>query len=399
MKTIFLIGAFNGLFFSLLLIAKQKKGLHDFILASMLILLGLFTGVYGLTGDYLFHDYPLTSAALISLFMLPGPFIYLYLSILARGNARLRMSDSVHFLPFIAFLIYLLTASLFPSVAEGISMEHIHYYNEAPHTEVNTHIEGLIHTEVPNHSEAPLLFNVFLILTALSGPFYFVLSYKLFKKHDINIFNNYSSQKGINLIWLKRLVLIFGLVWTALMIIAAIHHVFSYFSLSFCTDGLALTLSVFIILIGWYGFRQNEIFYHSGGNEQEFITEPSQKYSGSGISDERVGAIASNLEELMREKKPYLDPDLSLPILAEMLNIPSHHLSRVINEQFGMNFFDFINRYRIEEIKVRITDPEYQKLTILGIAMDCGFNSKSAFNRLFKKYTGTTPSLFKANQQ
>ncbi len=372
MSTFFLIAAFNGFFFSMLLISKKKKGLHDYVLASMLILLGLFTGIYGLTREFLFHEYPLFSVALISLLMLPGPFLYLYLSALA-GKERLNWSDLMHFLPVILFLVYLLVAGFIPSMAEGITMEHIHY-----------------------HANTPLLFNLFLILTALSGPVYFIIAYKLFRNHDINIFNNYSSQKGIDLSWLKRLVLIFGLVWTVLMTIAVIHHIFSLFRLSFCTDGLALTLSVFIIWIGWYGLRQKEIFYYHQENEREFVTDQPTKYSGSGISNENVTILASQVEKLMKEKKPYTDPDLTLPLLAEMLNVPSHHLSRTINGHFSMNFFDYINRFRIEEVKRRITDPSFANLTILGIAMDCGFNSKSAFNRLFKKYTGQTPSEYKA---
>ena len=97
----------------------------------------------------------------------------------------------------------------------------------------------------------------------------------------------------------------------------------------------------------------------------------------------------------MATEKPYLDADLSLPELANRLAIPSHHLSRVINEQFEANFFDFINQYRIEEVKVRIDNPEYQNLSLLGIAFECGFNTKSAFNRVFKKMTGFTPSEYR----
>lgn len=97
----------------------------------------------------------------------------------------------------------------------------------------------------------------------------------------------------------------------------------------------------------------------------------------------------------MTTEKPYLEADLSLPELANKLDIPSHHLSRVINEQFGVNFFDFVNQYRVEEVKSRINNPEFENLSLLGIAFDCGFNTKSAFNRVFKKMTGFTPSEYK----
>ncbi len=104
---------------------------------------------------------------------------------------------------------------------------------------------------------------------------------------------------------------------------------------------------------------------------------------------------AEKLKNYMAKKKPYLDPDLNLPQLAGDLNIPSHYLSQVINQNTGHNFYDFINHYRIEEVKNRIVDPAYQKYSILGIAYDAGFNSKSAFNRVFKKITGQTPTHFK----
>ena len=97
----------------------------------------------------------------------------------------------------------------------------------------------------------------------------------------------------------------------------------------------------------------------------------------------------------MVEKKPYLNPDLNLPELAGELNIPSHYLSQVINKNIGQNFFDFINRYRIEEVKSKIMDPNYHKYSVLGIAFEAGFNSKSAFNRVFKNSTGQTPTQFK----
>jgi len=77
------------------------------------------------------------------------------------------------------------------------------------------------------------------------------------------------------------------------------------------------------------------------------------------------------------------------------LNIISHYLSQVINEQFNLNFFDFVNRYRVEVFKEKIKDTVFRNYSLLGIAFECGFNSKSAFNRIFKQATGLTPSQFK----
>ena len=97
----------------------------------------------------------------------------------------------------------------------------------------------------------------------------------------------------------------------------------------------------------------------------------------------------------MEEEKIFKQIKLTLGELAEMISISSHNLSEVINTKTGMNFFDFINRYRIEEVKKEIIKPVNDNLTLLAVAMDVGFNSKSSFNTLFKRYVGLTPSQYR----
>lgn len=101
------------------------------------------------------------------------------------------------------------------------------------------------------------------------------------------------------------------------------------------------------------------------------------------------------LNEYMKNNQPYFDSDLTMPGLAKILNIPPHHLSQVINNKIGKNFFDLMNEYRIEEVKRRLKSNENSNLTILGIALESGFNSKSSFNSIFRKYTGMTPSQYR----
>lgn len=372
MDYIFLIAAFNALFFAFLILQKQQA-LHDNILIGWLIYLGLYTGTYGLFSNKLFIDFHLLSASFISLLLLHGPFLYLYISALIDQKFQFNRKKIVHFIPFILFNLFLISASFFPEISERITLDHIN-----------------------NEKGGLLLFNFFLVLTVLSGPFYFALSILHFKKLDINIFHNFSSYEDVNLDWLRKLIYTFGGIWTALMIFATVHHVFGLFSWIFCTHGLFLSLSVFILLIGYYGLKQNEIFIQFPDRKAQYITEQKEKYVSTYLKESEIKNYVRRIKNYMISEKPYLLANLSLPELANRLDMSSHHLSRIINEEFGVNFFDFVNQYRIKEVKSRIGHPEYENLSLFGIALDSGFNSKSAFNRVFKKVTGITPSEYRS---
>ncbi|MGW8123601.1 helix-turn-helix domain-containing protein [Roseivirga echinicomitans] len=370
MTYLFFIAAFNAFFFLALLLQKRPKLTHDRILIFWLLYLGLATAAYGLTIDY-FTDAPLLSSGIIASFLLHGPFLYLYVSSLSLNKKKFKAQKLWHFAPFIAFILYLLIASRFPTYSEGIRVDHI------------TH-----------EAETPVLFHLFLIITALSGPVYFFFAYKKFQRskkssHDF-------TSKEVHLDWLEILIPIFGVVWTALIIIAVIHHVFHLFSMDFCTNGLFLSLSAFIILIGYFGFKQKEVFVnHSIALEKEIPSNPDVKYSASKLIDVELQKCCDKVSRYMTTEQPYLDADLTLPKLAEDLGVSTHHLSQIINDVHGKNFFNFINAYRVEEVKRKIQDPAFDNYSLLGIAFDSGFNSKSAFNRVFKNTTGTTPSRFR----
>ena len=100
------------------------------------------------------------------------------------------------------------------------------------------------------------------------------------------------------------------------------------------------------------------------------------------------------LNSYMEEEKPYLNSNLSLRILAEELNLQPNSLSWLINNEFGKNFNEYINSYRLEAFKIKVVSEEYRHLTLLGLAFECGFNSKSSFNTIFKKEIGMTPKAY-----
>lgn len=173
-----------------------------------------------------------------------------------------------------------------------------------------------------------------------------------------------------------------------------------------------LFFSSIIYFVGYFAIHQQEIFNVSTSKTSSFQAIPST-YKDSITADdtpqeaieievkELESSVMEGLEELkhtidtyMRKERPYTNPKLSLQELAGKTKMQPHLLSRVINEGYQKNFFDFINSYRVEEFKTRVDNPKYRHYTLLALAFDVGFNSKTAFNRSFKKITGVTPSEY-----
>jgi len=125
-------------------------------------------------------------------------------------------------------------------------------------------------------------------------------------------------------------------------------------------------------------------------------TKPIKKYEKSLLTTKQAKIYKKKLLQIMTQKKPYLDNDITLVSLSEITNIPQKELSQVINQEFDINFSHFINRYRVEEAKKLLSNSLKNKnLSILDIAFNVGFNSKSSFNMVFKNHTRLTPSAYK----
>lgn len=120
-----------------------------------------------------------------------------------------------------------------------------------------------------------------------------------------------------------------------------------------------------------------------------------QKYSGSVLSDLKLQEYAFQLQEGFKLQQWHLDPELNLNLLSQKTGIPAHGISQVINRQFNKNFFDLVNSYRVEELKIKLIDDNFTHLKIEELAYMCGFNSKAAFQRSFKKHTGLTPTEYR----
>jgi YesN/AraC family two-component response regulator len=130
----------------------------------------------------------------------------------------------------------------------------------------------------------------------------------------------------------------------------------------------------------------------------EMLHEDEPRNVRTSIAEEKITDIAASITRLMEVSKPYLQSELTLQDLADMLAIPSYQVTQSINEGLSKNFYDLVNGYRVEEAKRLLADPASRNSKILTVGMDAGFNSKTTFNTVFKKFTGLTPSEYKEQQ-
>jgi len=120
-------------------------------------------------------------------------------------------------------------------------------------------------------------------------------------------------------------------------------------------------------------------------------------YSRSGLSQQAARRHLAELVALMEKEKPFRKSTLTLQQLADRLEVSRHHLSEILNAERGESFFDFVNAYRVDEVKRMLEDRSYEQLTLMAIAEEAGFSSKSTFNESFKRRTGLTPSEYREN--
>jgi AraC-like DNA-binding protein len=225
------------------------------------------------------------------------------------------------------------------------------------------------------------------------------------RRYERMIRNTYSSIDSITIAWIRKVIISFVLGLAAGSISYLLFFVVIKFKLMYLFTPMAAVFSAFYI--SYKAFHQPDVFLlakppliaeqeksrQSGEERQE---SAGQKYEKSRISDEGCEILLQRLERVVRAKRPYADSDLTLPKLAAMLNASHHHLSQLLNQRLGTTFYDYVNRLRIEEVKRCLADPEKIEDSILDIALECGFNSKSTFNKIFKQETSLSPTQYRA---
>jgi AraC-like DNA-binding protein len=225
--------------------------------------------------------------------------------------------------------------------------------------------------------------------------FYWVV--KMLVNHHKNVLDFHANTQGVDLNWLYKLMFVFPIFFIA-------QVVFNFSSNQYYLINISDT-AIFLVLFycGFHIVQQREIFDLTMQGKvlaEKEITEQIDAKKEGLIDEQLMLEIANNLEKVMKEEKPYLNKNLSLNLLADKLNSSTHILSYVLNTHHKVNFYNYINNFRIHYCKALLKNPKKQHLSIEGIAFESGFGSKSTFNTLFKKQSGMTPTQYKsANNQ
>jgi len=362
---IFIAAISIALFIAALILAKKEKHKSDVILFIWMILNATHIAFFYLTFTEAIYDFPFLLGWAFPLPLLHGVLLYLYVTSVSHQLPKKKLALFAHFIPAILTIGYLIPFFLLPAE------QKIEVFKK--------HGEGY----------ETFLF-ISLLATCISGIVYVGWSTHLIRIHKKRIREEFSNLAEINLKWLQFITYGLGIVWSLI--------IFSQ------DDGLIfMGVSIFVILIGFFGIQQKNIFHSdiavlSGDRIQEQIQEPTaspkEKYSSSGLSEEKEKLYYDQLEVKMREEKIFTNIELSLSELAASLDIPPNYLSQVINTREGKTFYDYVNKFRVEEFQKLVADPKKQHLTLIALAFESGFNSKSSFNRYFKKVTGQTPSQY-----
>ena len=393
---LYLFGISINFFLILLLSSKKNKILADKFLLIWLVIICAHLLLFVIVTTMPFKKYGELYAIMRLFPLLHGPMLYLYAGAMTSMLPTNKKVWALHFLPFI-FVLFVFSPFFLLSTAEKMAV-------------ITTGGKGY---------ELEMMISKY--TTLFSGVVYVIWLFLILSKHKKNIANQFSFDEKIKLNWLRYYVYGLGAIWG--VVIAQTVSSKSYDNYIF---GIVV---VVVVVTGYFGVKQGRIYDNiipqfpsadlesNLGNDQLYITESSPylkvleetpynepekthpillktKYVKSGLSEASAEEAYNNLRVLMEQEKVYTEPELSLNGLAQKIRIHPNYLSQIINEKEEKNFYDYINALRVQEFKRRIVIPDNNKYTMMSLAADCGFNSKSSFNKNFKKFTGQSPTEY-----
>ncbi|MFN8258533.1 MAG: helix-turn-helix domain-containing protein [Bacteroidales bacterium] len=378
MQYLFVSTAALILFMISLLISKKDRRISDNLLAMW-----LFVFFANMVTLFIVNSDPKPDNLLIgfivefseaSLF-LHGPLLFFYTISLTRPNFRLAQKHLLHSIPFFISYLYLILGLFF---------------------EIGSQAYGRL---------------ILLLIKLIWIGFYLIYNILILQKHKANIEKIFSNLEEKTLKWLNFISIGVFILWITGVVSYTLNEIFDFNIPQYGGLYMNFLLCVFVFLLGYFGFRQTSVFSMTVIQEKttgeiadieeivESVPGIETKYKKSGLDAGKTNEIIVKMLQLLTDKKIYLDQNLTLFKMAEILKVQPNHLSQVINSTQNQSFFNFINSYRIEEVKKNINSDKMKNFSLLGIAFECGFNSKASFNRAFKKHTGLTPSEYKKSKE
>jgi len=382
-----LVAAAQGFLLSGVLVAHRTNRTANRLLAALMAAFTVFllADVYYSAG--LMSRYPHLFGISYPLPWIFGPLVYLYAVAASNRSWTFKPRDALHFLPVLVVVlvglpIYLMSGSeklaLFARLSEG---------------------------------NVPTVIKILDPFKYVSGLAYSAATFVHLRRHRRRVENSYSNTERVNLRWLLRLSGAAAGVWLLATVVGVLNAVPGPLQLR-SDELVTLAVAVLVYAIGYMGLRQPEIFRYdepasvSPAEERPAETPPAEtaaqpaervdaRYARSGLGQADASKLKAALLALMAKQQPYRDPDLTLSSLAEQLDTTPHKLSEVLNAELSQTFYDFVNSYRVEDVRRRLAEAKSAQLNVLTLAMDAGFASKSTFNQVFKKLTGQTPSTYR----
>jgi AraC-like DNA-binding protein len=362
-KIIIYAGIVQGLYAAMVLTHTKLKNPANLYLAILLLVLSFSIFHSTVIIPYFNQFHKISFQFKEPFLLLVVPLIWLYVKKLDKPEFQFKSKHLLHFAPFLIVMSFSL---LFLT----------HNSNNQTQDDFNSH--------------AIILGILIYILTFGQYLFYLYYIFQLIGNFKLKALNELSNTENIDPAWLRIFLVTFIAVFILLivMMVIAIHKI----DAKYFNNIIAVIFALTIYVLGYKGLFQQTI--------QIDVTKDSIEGDlkiNKNISEPKVDAqVLKRLLDYMQQSKPYHDSNLTLTSLASQINISRNQLSEIINSGTGGNFYDFINKYRVDDVKDMMVNIKYKDYTILAIAFEAGFPSKSTFNSIFKKHTGLTPSGYKS---
>lgn len=365
-----LFGAGQGLILAYILVStKRFRKKSNYFLALLLFTLGIlnFTSIF----EYSPNRDTLELFRYIPTFwvtMIPAA-TYFFIKYLISPTYQWKKTDWLFFVPFF------------------IEFGHRLY-------RFGRFLNGNLYTEEEN-LRYYFMSNIYESVAIIASITVIVYSVKALKRYEVQLYQNYSEVEDKSLKWL-RTTLMSGLLLCALWGFLTIMDFDFNSSYRLLALVLLLGLSILIYYTGYsmiirQDLLDTSVFAVANKDAKVELAESSNITELSHKTDEHFRKI----KELFEQEKLYQDPSLNMSMLSDKTGLSNGYLSQIINQKNNLNFFDFVNSYRVEDVKKKMSEPDYEHYTLLGLAQEAGFKSKSTFNSVFKKMTGKTPSEYR----